>query len=592
MFRIRKIHDDTTTANKASLAQVQAILRAQFVALDEAEITKLPDKLRNPLKHQFRAILFAAEDARGQVLGFALLFHDPDIQFCYLDFLSAARGGTGGGVGGALYERVREEALSLEAKGLFFECLPDDPALSPDEKIRAQNADRLRFYEGYDARPIVNTAYETPVRPGGTNPPYLIFDGLGGKSRLRREFARAVVRAILERKYGKLCPPEYIDKVVESFQDDPVRLREPRYAPKAAEGPTLGRPVRARPIALIVNDKHSIHHVRERGYVQSPVRIDSIIKEILSTSLFERLPARHFGLDYIKTVHDKDYVEYLKNACARVPTGKSVYPYVFPLRNHARQPEDLPLRAGYYCIDTFTPLNQNAYKAAIGAADCALTGAECLLQGYTLAYALVRPPGHHAERDSFGGFCYFNSAAVAAHHLSQYGRVCVLDVDYHHGNGTQDIFYHRADVLTVSLHGHPRVTYPYFSGFEDEKGEGNGRGYNLNIPLPEGLDGEKFRESLAKALTRIHRFNPAYLVLALGLDTARGDPTGSFTLRAKDFQLNGRMIGNLRLPSLVVQEGGYRTRSLGINARHFFLGLAEAEQPMLLPNRSAAHARN
>ncbi|MGI8740844.1 MAG: histone deacetylase family protein [Gammaproteobacteria bacterium] len=589
MFRIRKIHDDTNV-NKASLAQVQAILRTQFQALDEADIVKLPQQLKSPHKHRFRAILFVAEDARAQVLGFALVLHDPELHFCYLDFLSAARGGTGGGTGGALYQRVREESRSLEAKGLFFECLPDDPELSPDDKIRAQNVARLKFYEHYGARPIANTAYETPLREGVTDPPYLVFDGLGGKAPLRRVYARSVVRAILERKYGKICPPEYIDKVINSFRDDPVQLRPPRYEPKAAAGPAQGAPVRARPIALIVNDKHSIHHVRERGYVQAPARIDSIIKEIDATSLFEHLPARHFALDYIKAVHDKDYVDYLKNACARMPEGKSVYPYVFPLRNHARVPEDLPLRAGYYCIDTFTPLNQNAYKAAIGAVDCALTGAECLLQGYTLAYALVRPPGHHAERDSFGGFCYFNSSAVAAHQLSHYGRVAVLDVDYHHGNGTQDIFYDRADVLTVSVHGHPRVSYPYFSGFDDEKGEGVGRGFNVNIPLPEGLDGEKFREALSKALARIRKFNPAYLVLALGLDTARGDPTGSFTLRAKDFQLNGRMIGGLRLPTLVVQEGGYRTRSLGVNARHFFLGLAEAEQPALL-TRAAAHAK-
>jgi len=323
MFRIRKIHDDTAV-NKASLAQVQAILRTQFQALDEADIVKLPEQLRNPLKHRFRAILFVAEDARGQVLGFALVFHDPELNFCYLDFLSAARGGTGGGVGGALYQRVREEARSLNAKGLFFECLPDDPLLSPDDTIRAQNASRLRFYEQYDARPITNTAYETPLKEGGTDPPYLVFDGLGGEPPLRREYARAVVRAILERKYGKICPPEYVNNVVDSFRDDPVRLRAPRYKFKAAAGPSLGTPVRARPIALIVNDKHSIHHVRERGYVQSPVRIDSIVKEILGTALFEHLPARHYGLDYIKAVHDKDYVDYLKNACARVPAAVSM----------------------------------------------------------------------------------------------------------------------------------------------------------------------------------------------------------------------------------------------------------------------------
>jgi acetoin utilization deacetylase AcuC-like enzyme len=231
------------------------------------------------------------------------------------------------------------------------------------------------------------------------------------------------VRAILERKYSKICPPGYIDKVVESIQDDPVRLREPRFGSKPAAEPSLGAPVHARRIALIVNDKHSMHHMREHGYVQSPVRIDSIIKIPETTALFQCLPARHFGLDHIKAVHNNDYVEDLRNPCAQVPAGKSVYPYVFPLRNQARPPEDLSLHAGYSCIDTFIPLSQNAYKAAIGAADCALTGAECLLEAYTLAYALVCPPGHHAERGSFGDFCYFNSSAVAAHEQNKYGRI-------------------------------------------------------------------------------------------------------------------------------------------------------------------------
>ena len=149
-------------------------------------------------------------------------------------------------------------------------------------------------------------------------------------------------------------------------------------------------------------------------------------------------------------------------------------------------------------------------------------------------------------------------------------------MDYHHGNGAQDIFYQRADVLTVSLHGHPRYTYPYFSGFEDETGDGEGKGYNLNIPLPENLNGAQYREALSKALQRIRRFRPRFLILALGLDTAKGDPTGSFTLGPKDFSANGDLIGALKLPTLIVQEGGYRTRSLGQNAAAFFNGLWSA----------------
>ena len=157
--------------------------------------------------------------------------------------------------------------------------------------------------------------------------------------------------------------------------------------------------------------------------------------------------------------------------------------------------------------------------------------------------------------------------------MSRFGRVAVLDIDYHHGNGTQDIFYERSDVLTLSIHGHPSFAYPYFSGFADEKGEAAGKGYNINIPLPEKVDGNAYRKVLADALRKLSRFAPRFLVVSLGLDTAREDPTGTWSLEAADFEAIGKMIGSLHLPTLVVQEGGYDTRVLGINARHFFSGL-------------------
>ena len=210
--------------------------------------------------------------------------------------------------------------------------------------------------------------------------------------------------------------------------------------------------------------------------------------------------------------------------------------------------------------------------------ECALTAAETLLDRYRLAYALVRPPGHHAERKVFGGFCYFNSSAIAASHLAGYGRTAILDIDYHHGNGTQDIFYDRNDVLTISIHGHPSFAYPYFSGFEDEIGEGEGTGFNLNMPLVEHVDGPRYSRALQTALKRIAAFKPDYLVLALGLDTAKDDPTGSWSLSATDFENNGRAIGSLKIPTLVVQEGGYRIRTLGVNARRFFIGLLDGFQ--------------
>jgi acetoin utilization deacetylase AcuC-like enzyme len=246
---------------------------------------------------------------------------------------------------------------------------------------------------------------------------------------------------------------------------------------------------------------------------------------------------------------------------------------VFPIRNRMRPPKDRSVLAGYYCIDTFTPLNRTAYLAARRGVDCALSAARQVIKGRTLAYALVRPPGHHAERRSFGGFCYFNNAAIAAQYLRPYGNVAILDVDYHHGNGQQDVFYDSPDILTVSLHGHPRFAYPYFSGFEDERGRGPGMGYNVNFPLPERQNGETYRRTLKKALHLIKAFQPEFLIVALGLDTAKDDPTGSWTLLAKDFAENGKLIGSFKAPILVVQEGGYLTKTLGINVRSFFEGL-------------------
>ncbi|WP_019528415.1 histone deacetylase family protein [Dasania marina] len=571
MFRIHKIYDVNTATNQQLLSQVQAMLRIQFNELSEKDIAKLPAQLANPLKYRFHTSLLVAEDGHAKVRGFALLLHAPDLQFCFLDYICAGRGETGGGIGGALYERVREEAFQLNVLGLFMECLPDDPALSPNPDTRKQNIARLRFYERYGARPIANTAYETPVSDKDSDPPYLVFDNLGQKDKpLARDAAQAIVRAILERKYAKLCPPAYIDTVVTSINDDPLQLRAPRYHKKSSV--SSSQPHKHK-IALIINDGHDIHHIKERGYVESPVRIKSISKELARTDLFETIAAKKYSQSHIEQVHDPEFVSYLRKACAAIPEGESVYPYVFPLRNRARPPQDLPLRAGYYCIDTFTPLNANAYKAARAAVDCAMTGADCLLDGKPIAYALVRPPGHHAERQSFGGFCYFNSAAVAAHHLSLHGKVALLDIDYHHGNGHQDIFYQRADVYTLSLHGHPRYSYPYFSGFEDEKGEGLGKGYNRNYPLPENLDGPQYQKTLQLALHKLNAYQPKFLVLSLGLDTAKGDPTGSFQLMAEDFHRNGELIGALKLPTLVIQEGGYKTQTLGINARHFFSGL-------------------
>ncbi len=326
-------------------------------------------------------------------------------------------------------------------------------------------------------------------------------------------------------------------------------------------------------IWLAVNDRHSIHHVRERGYVESPVRVKSILKELDKSGLFRTGKVREYTDRHILEVHDSNYFNYFKKVSQTIPKGQSVYPYVFPIRYATRAPKDLSVRAGYYCFDTFTPLNQDAFLAARRGVNCALSAADELLAGTRYAYVLTRPPGHHTERSVFGGFCYFNNCAIAAHYLSKHGRVAILDIDYHHGNGQQQIFYGRKDILTLSIHGHPSFAYPYFSGFEEEKGEGDGLGYNYNFPLPEKVTHEQYARILTRALNIIKKQSTDYLIVALGLDPAKGDPTGTWSFTYSDFAANGAMTGSLKLPTLVIQEGGYRNQSLGVNARAFFTGL-------------------
>ena len=587
MFRIRQIADGSVPRDKRDIDDAVNMLRERLPGIPERDLQKIPEVLSDPLRARFRPLLFVADDLKANFKGFALVLHAPDHNFCLLDYIATGSSLAGRGVGGALYERARGAARATGSIGLFFECLPDDPAACSSPEFAAANAARIRFYARYGARPIVNTAYETPVKPGDKDLPHLLYDDLDSGKPLRRDDCRAVVRAILERKYAHLCPPEYVERVIASISDDPVQLRPARAikaSPRSEPSPVrTGESL----IALIVNDRHDIHHVRERGYVEAPARVKSILQGIEPTGLFWRLEPTQHPESCIRAVHDNAFVDYLKRVCASLTESKSVYPYVFPIRNRATPPKDAAYAAGYYCIDTFTPLNRNAYLAARRAVDCAMTGAHVLLKGHTLAYALVRPPGHHAERRFFGGFCYFCNAAAAAERLAHEGRVAILDIDYHHGNGQQDIFYDRADVLTISIHGHPSVAYPFFTGFPDELGEGAGIGANVNLALPEHIEPRTYHKTLHDAIERIKAFDPKHLVVSVGFDTARGDPTGTWALKPADFEKIGRSIGAVGLPTLVVQEGGYRTTSLGTNAAAFFTGLAAGARPFITaPDRA------
>ena len=570
MFKIRKISDTYLPSNIASINQVFDILRIHFPTVNEEKIKEILDQMKDPQKYKFSSNLFIAEDGKSNVKGFSILFYMPDKNFCFLDYIAVKPGRTSSGVGGAIYERIREEAQMLKTIGIFMECLPDDDKICSDKSKIKQNKSRLAFYERYGARPIVGTKYETSVTPGDDGEPYLVFDDLGNDIRLSSHQAKKIIRAILERKYHDYCPEHYIEKVVASIKDDPIKLREYKYF-------TKDRPIRKNyairdEIALIINDKHDIHHIKEVGYIESPVRIRSILKEIGKLNVFKIKPSRGYPDKYITQVHNLKYFNYFKNVCDKLPEGKSIYPYVFPVRNVTRPPSDYSVLAGYYCIDTFTPINKSAFLAARSGVNCALTGAELLLEGYHTAYALVRPPGHHAESDVFGGFCYFNNASIAANFLLKYGIIAILDIDYHHGNGHQQIFYDSKEVLTISIHGNPSFAYPYFTGFADENGEGTGLNYNINIPLKKSISGVEYLRYLKKAIKKIIEFRPEYLIVSLGLDPAKGDPTGTWSLNANDFRNNGSELGKIPFPILFVQEGGYKNRTLGINARNFFEG--------------------
>jgi len=576
MIRIRKITNPYHEANIRKIRAVKEILREQFQAISEEKITEFETQFVNPLSKKYQTAVFVAEDIHETVRAFAALLYMPDLQFCYLDYIAASPDSSSSGLGSALYERIREEAISLDAIGIFFECLPDNPALCRDPLTLVQNRKRLAFYERFGARPVTGTLYETPVKPEDDCPPYLVFDGLGLRQTVSRDELRGIVRAILERKYGDYADEEYNKMVINSITDDPVAIRPPQYTRRKL----LPEPATAisekKKIWLAVNDRHTIHHVRERGYVESPVRVKSILRELDKSGLFRMGKIREYSEKHILDVHDSNYYNYFKKVSQSIPKGQSVYPYVFPLRYATRAPKDLSVRAGYYCFDTFTPLNQEAYLAARWGVNCVMSAADEMLAGTRYAYVLTRPPGHHTERSVFGGFCYFNNCAIAAHYLSRSSRVAILDIDYHHGNGQQQIFYSRSDVLTISIHGHPSFAYPYFSGFEEEKGESDGIGFNHNFPLPEKATHEQYVKALSRALNIIKKYNPDYLIVALGLDPAKGDPTGTWSFTHSNFTTNGEMIGSLKLPTLVVQEGGYRNQSLGINARAFFTGFHRA----------------
>ncbi|HEY9427226.1 MAG TPA: histone deacetylase family protein [Gemmatimonadaceae bacterium] len=582
---IRFVHLYDADHEPRRMAEVQRIFRSYFGSAYGDYADQIPDLLRRQAELGHRTILITAEKAMGKMLAFALAFHYSDLNATLLDFIVVDPTVRQRGIGGALYEALREYLIRLGSSGLYFEVRPDAPELEPDATRRRENRARIRFYERYGARVITGTAYQNK-RPGrAEGEPYIIFDSLGAPRVPKADEVRGMVSALLFRKYGYPRSDEYARSVVESVREGEMGLQEPRGRLAPAKPPTHHDVYS--PLKVLVTPQHHLHHVRERGYVERPVRVERILQQVRSLAGVEIVDVKEHPEEAITAVHDPDFVRYLRDVSVKLAEGQAVYPYVFPIRHRARKPVDDEVQSGYYCIDTFTPLTHNAYIAARAAVDCALTGADLVRKGEQLAYAVCRPPGHHAESAVYGGFCYFNNASIAANVLSAEGKVAVLDIDFHHGNGTQEIFYDRSDVLTISIHGDPSYAYPYFAGFADERGEGAGDGFNHNYPLGENITDDEYLNTLEQALERVETFAPRFLVLSVGLDIAKGDPTGAWAITTDGFERIGGAIAGLGLPMLVVQEGGYDTRVIGRNARSFLSGLQRAIYERRLVRREA-----
>lgn len=307
-----------------------------------------------------------------------------------------------------------------------------------------------------------------------------------------------------------------------------------------------------------------------------PERVDRLLHAAIAGGHDLQAPADH-GLGPIAAVHTPEYLRFLERIYPRwqrIPgASEEVIPNIHPDRREASYPLSAVGQAGYHMADTACPIGPESWEAIRWSANCAAGAAREVLDGAPAAYALCRPPGHHAFADLAGGFCFVNNSAVAAAALRErHARVAIVDVDLHHGNGTQGIFYRRDDVLTVSIHADPIRFYPFFWGHAHERGEGPGLGYNLNLPLPRGSEDVAFLEALDRGLESVAAFAPGALVVALGLDAFEGDPFGGLSVSTEGFGQIGRRLARCGLPTVVVQEGGYLCEALGDNLGAFLAG--------------------
>ncbi|NDY93781.1 histone deacetylase family protein [Ideonella livida] len=336
--------------------------------------------------------------------------------------------------------------------------------------------------------------------------------------------------------------------------------------------------------------RHALHHGTElkdgtiKPSFEHPQRADTILAQVRAAGLGELRTEQPHDRAALVAAHSERYVQFLETAWARwTATGRQhdALPLVWPVREggQAPEPEHIDGQLGFYAMDAGAPINGGTWPAVQASAHVALTALDAVASGeQRAAFALCRPPGHHAGPEYAGGYCYLNNAAIAAQHARTLGvgRVAVLDVDFHHGNGTQAIFYRRPDVFFASLHGDPLRSYPYFWGHADETGAGEGLGANANYPLPHGTDWAAYSPVLTQALARIRAHGAELLVVSLGVDTFEHDPISHFRLRTADYLRLGQQIASAGLPTVFVMEGGYLVDDIGRNVVNVLRGFEDA----------------
>lgn len=333
---------------------------------------------------------------------------------------------------------------------------------------------------------------------------------------------------------------------------------------------------------VFFSEKQLSHHGRSflvagqpKPIPEVPERAAYLKAAVAKLGLEVSAPTDH-GLHPLAAVHSPDYLYFLQTVYERwreAGGSEMVVPNIHPHRRNVTYPHSPVGQAGYHLGDTACPVTETTWDAAYWSAHTAVSAAADIVKGGRQAYALCRPPGHHAGADVAGGFCYLNNSAIAAEFLrSRFGRVAILDIDLHHGNGTQDIFYHRDDVMTSSIHADPRHFYPFFWGHEAERGAGAGLGYNMNQPLPLGSGDDVFLEALDRAMAKIESFAADALVIATGLDASEDDPFGGLTVTGDGFERIGAVIGRYDTPVLLVQEGGYISDTLSANLYRLLSG--------------------